>query len=275
MSIAAVELWNKFIDLIMGYALIGPADYAGGVAWAHVTANVMDWFMVIGLSVMNIIIILEVIKASMNLKQNITVELLAESGIKLILANGIMIILPDILRGLFDIAQALAVLVGGTNYADLHISSATMEALQNETAESLFVKLGKLLNDLVFSEILGLFFMLVVIVCLGMIFVTVFSRLLNLFMLVAMSPIAVSTIPGTGQVGQTATAFFKTLLCKTFEIVVIVLAMYLGALIANTFTENIVVGEITEAVLLQMGSVVMITSAVKGADTLMRRAFNL
>ena len=123
-------------------------------------------------------------------------------------------------------------------------------------------------------------FFIVCLVCSGIIFFTVYARYLQLYMIVAVGPIAWATIPGGHGVSNTASAWIRTFLAKCFEIVIIALAISIGGAMCKSisFGDLTGIGELVDGAiqaLQSMATMIIMTGAVKGADIFMHRTFGL
>lgn len=130
-----------------------------------------------------------------------------------------------------------------------------------------------------FYAVFGIIYFAVCLVSSVTIFLTVYGRYLQLYLLVLSAPIALSTIPGGPGISQTAGAWFKTLLAKSFSIVLIALAI----IIASKMCAAIDFGQLAgiEAAdgfiqaLQNIFNMLLLTASVKGVDEFMRRTFAL
>jgi hypothetical protein len=130
--------------------------------------------------------------------------------------------------------------------------------------------------------VVGIIYLIGSAVCGIMIVVEVLSRYLNLYILIAVSPIALSTWAGGRGLEDTAYAWIKSFLTNVFQIVAIALVLRIGGMIGQTTMfqtelDDTIAGMFSGSmsVLFSMMNMFFMTSAVKGADGLIKRAFNL
>lgn len=113
-----------------------------------------------------------------------------------------------------------------------------------------------------------------------MIVVTVAKRIINIYLLICVMPVACSTIAGGPGIENSGWAWLKTFLATCFEIVIIALVFSLGGMM-NTALQGIAVGEVNGwfdgflSVLCDLIYMIFLTVSVTGAGGLLRRAFDL
>ena len=123
--------------------------------------------------------------------------------------------------------------------------------------------------------------MVVAIVCSFIILLTVYGRYLKLYLTTVFAPIALSTWAGGRGLERTAYSWIRIFLTNVFEIVVIVFVMTLaGKMISSidfgTFPSGILsFGDGFLSVLQSMFTMIMMTTAVKGAQSQLQKSFGL
>ena len=136
---------------------------------------------------LNIFCLVGFIRQASNLKENVTMEMWIELFIKTIIANFLMQEGLKIIGYIFDIAA------GGSDF----IMGTTLPSIWTSD-----VDVGAVITYLV----IGLIYLIASGVCGITILVEVMSRYLNLYILVAVSPIALSTLAGGRSIEDTAYA---------------------------------------------------------------------
>jgi len=254
-----VHIWNWALSLMGMVASTTPQEFATD-AWAYTTTTVLDFSMGVAAALLNIFYMVGIIRLSTNLKEAFTLEVLTDNMIKMLLGNLLILNGKDLIVILFDTAS---------------IASSTFLLEVRSFAQS-DVDAGSVMFNFVF----GIIFMVVSIVCAAMIFLTLYNRYLWLYMLVAVYPFAFCTLPAGRGVNSTASAWIRTFISKTFEIVVIAFAVSIANKMCNVINFGTMTGlaaELDGAIqtLQSMATMIILTGAVKGTDTFMRRAFGL
>lgn len=213
---------------------------------------------------LNLFFFVGFIRQASNLKQNMTTEIFVECCIKVIVGNWLLTAGISLMRLFFEMASELS---GGILLDDTMTWSQTdMDA-----------------GAMVFYRLLfGVIFFCTCLVCSVMIFLAVYGRFLQLYLLVAIAPFAVSTLPGGPGISQSASAWIRTFLAKTFEIVLIALTLAIGARLCNaidfgSFADS-TVGSLFDGFIQGMQNIatmILITASVKGVDAFMRRSLAL
>ena len=255
-------IWNTCMMLVRLLMGTTPETFAPE-AWAYVSGTLYPWFLSIGTILLNIFCLIGFIRQAANLKENITMEMWIELFIKTLIANLLMRYGLSIMGDLFRIAA------GGTTF----IMGDTLPSIWTSD-----VDVGAVLAYLV----VGIIYLIGSAVCGIMIVVEVLSRYLNLYILIAVSPIALSTWAGGRGLEDTAYAWIKSFLTNVFQIVAIALVLRIGGMIGQTTMfqtelDDTIAGMFSGSmsVLFSMMNMFFMTSAVKGADGLIKRAFNL
>lgn len=257
--------WNTGMKLIGGVASSTPETFSSST-WSFVTGDVLDFTMFVGSTLLNAFFMVSIIRQTTNFKESFTLEILIDNVIKMILANGLILNGLDLMKLLFSIA-------GDTSSVFLDMSNTSISISDRENFD-----LGNVLFDFLLG---GIVFCIVSIVCTITIFLTVYQRYIQLYLLVATYPIAFATIPGGHGVSNTASAWVRTFLSKTFEIVIIAISISIAVKMCNSIDfgtfQDTVGSNFNGAIqsLQAMATMIFITAFVKGADAFMRRTFNL
>lgn len=255
-------VWKTCMAMVQSLMGMTPDTFSDN-AWTYVTDTLYPWFLSIGVILLNIFCLVGFIRQASNLKENVTMEMWIELFIKTIIANFLMQEGLKIIGYIFDIAA------GGSDF----IMGTTLPSIWTSD-----VDVGAVITYLV----IGLIYLIASGVCGITILVEVMSRYLNLYILVAVSPIALSTLAGGRSIEDTAYAWIKSFLTNVFQIVAIALVLRIGGMISQstifqTATDGTIAGFFSgsSSVLYSMLNMFFMASAVKGADGLLKRAFNL
>lgn len=256
-----INLWNWAMTMIGAVATTTPQSFSS-TAWAYATTDVLNFTTAFGGTLLNLFYMIGVVRQSTNLKENFTLEIFVENMIKMLLANMLILNGLELMKSLFQVASGASGMFLLDNFPT--ITSANEDV-----------------GSLLFNMVFGIVFFIVAAVCTFTIFMTLYSRYLQLYMLVALYPIAFSTLPGGQGVYSTASSFVRTFLSKTFEIVVIAVAVSIGAKMCSSIDFGMVGNGLGSAFdgaiqsLQSMATMIIMAGAVKGVDTFMRRAFGL
>ncbi len=261
----SIAIWNLMLSLI-GVGIKMTPDGFSPDAWSYVRNTVYPWMGAAGASLLNIFFLVGMLRQINNLREGLTLERFIEIGIKAVLANAILLIGFDLMEQMFSISGYMGnIVMSGT---EISYTAADLD-------------IGTVLFEIVF----GIVFFLVSIICSGTVFLVVYGRYLQIYLLAATYPVALSTLPGGAGIAQTGYAWFKTFLAKVFSIVVIALIIVivskmslsddsfygLGAALSGEFGA---IDGLPQA-LVNMCNMVLLSASVKGADTFMRRTFAL
>ena len=253
--------WNFF--MLITYSMIGktPENYSPG-AWSYVTDTLYPWFLAIGLTLLNIFCMIGFIRQASNLKENVTIEMWIELFIKVIIANVLMSNGISLMQDIMSMGGTMSSTIMSTHFPSVYSSE---------------MDIGAVLVYLVF----GLIYSIAAAVCGGMILLEVMGRYLNLYMLVAVSPVALSTIAGGRGLDSAAHAWIKSFLTTVFQIVVIAIVLQIG----DKMMESSAYVDATStpldwfdgagSVMMSFITMIFLTTAVKGADGFLKRAFDL
>ena len=253
-------LWNMAMELIGVISSTTPQNFSN-VAWSYTVNVIVGWTLTLGSSLFSAFYLINMLRQTTNLRQGITSERFIEIGITVIMGNYAMIYGVELMSLIFDITGTIsgAFMMGNTMW---------------------FVSSNIDIGSTLFFLIFGLLYFGVTVVGVFTILFVVYSRYLNLYLLVGVGPMAWSTIPGGHGIASTASAWLKSFLAKSFEIVIIVFAIN----IASKMCAAINLGQLQGAgalfdgaiqMLHNMLTMIILTGAVKGADMFMHRTFGL
>ncbi len=263
---ASVEIgagiWNTSMKLIAGIVSTPPQDFSRGT-WVFVRDTLYPWSIGIGLSILNLFFIIGFLKAVSNLHQNITLEMVMETLVKIVVANVLFLNILNIMTIIFKIASAMAKEVFLLKVPELKANDMD-------------------LGSALFYALFGFLFVLVAIVCSFLMIWTVYSRYIKLYVLVVLAPFAMGTIVGGQESERTFYAWIRTFLLNTFEIVVIALTMVISFKLigagVSLFDGKTIVTSVVDGfwdVLNSLFTMILVTAAVKGANTFLAKAMGL
>lgn len=255
-----VEIWNLMLSLI-GYTSAQTPEGFSGLAWNYAAYVLYPWFFTIGATLMNLFFLIGFMRQASNLKQNFTLEVFVECCIKVLVGNALMISGVTLMRVILEMAAEAAGSILGGNH--IVFSQADMDV-----------------GGTLFHLFLGVLFFAVCVTCSATIFLTVYGRFLYLYLMVVTAPVALSTIPGGPGISHTASSWCRAFLSKAFGIVAIAAAIAIASKMCNAidFGGLSGLGEGLDGAIQavqSMATMVLLTAAVKGTDTFMRRSFAL
>ncbi len=254
-------IWNLIMAMV-GNILITTPEGFSQEAWNFVANQLYPWALGIGTALLNLFFLIGFFKEASNIKENFTWEILINQGIKIILANALMQSGLSIIREFFRMASRLS--------GQVYLSNVPPFSTED-------VDLGAYL----FFFIFGAIYILVAIICGFMILLTVYGRYLKLYVMVVMAPVAMSTMAGGRGMEQSAYAWIKNFLVNVFEILVIAITMAVAGKMISAIDfmtnasglMNLVNG--FPVVLQSLFTMILMTAAVKGADSMLRGSFAL
>lgn len=254
-------IWSFCMNAIMGIVTTTPQDFSSE-AWIYVSGTLYPWALGMGIAMLNIFFLIGFFREASNLRENMTWEILITYFIKAIIANGVMLKGMTLIKEFFSVSARLA--------GDVILSSAPSFTTTDVDGGSYL-----------FFFVFGVIYVLVAIVCGGMMLLTVYGRYLKLYIMTVLSPIALSTWAGGRGIENSAGAWIRTFLANVFEIVAIAIVIA----IANRMISSIDFGQLESTLgsmvdgfggaLQSMFTMILMTGAVKGADSLMHKAFAL
>lgn len=253
-------IWNMAMSLVGTVASTTPQAFSQS-AWNYVVNDVLDFTMAAAATLLNTFYLIGIFRQSTNLRDKFTMEVLVETLIRMVLANMLILNGLDLIVLFFNLASSSA-------------GAFIMEvpSIVQEDGDFGFV---------LFEFIFGWLFLLVAVVCAFTIILSLWSRYLHLYLLVATYPLALSTIPGGSGVSTTASSWVREFFGKTFEILIIafavVIASYMCVAIDFGSTDIIILSGLDGFVqaLQSLATMIVMTAAVKGAEFFMRKTFGL
>lgn len=257
----ASVIWNACMKAT--YAMLGktPQGFSSS-AWDDIVASIYPWFLSIGVVLLNLFCLIGFIRQASNLRENVTTEMWVELFIKVMIANTVMVNGISLMSDMFSAAsQASSYIVG----------DQPPQIVTNDMS----------LAVLILNIVIGIFYFIAASICGFMIMLEVFARFMQIYLLMATAPIALSTWAGGRGFEDTAYAWIKSFLTNTFLIVVIALILRIGGKMVEGFTfmgdetlfESIFggAGDIFKSFV----TMCFMATAIKGSDGFLKRAFNL
>ena len=223
--------------------------------------SIYSWFMGAGLVLLNLFCLIAFCRQASRLRENVTTEMWIELFIKVIIGNVLMLEGLNIIHGFLNVASATSSVF--LNISDVDIVTGNID-------------LGAVLAYV----LVGIFFLIGSVVCGIMIVVTVAKRIVNIYILTCVMPIACSTLAGGPEIERSGWAWLKTFLSTCFEIVIIALVFALGGML-NTALQGVAIGDVNGwfvgflSVLCDLIYMIFLTVSVTGAGGLLRRTFDL
>ena len=254
-----VNIWNLILSFCLGKGLSTPESFSPS-AWAYVNNFLYPFFQAIAATMLNLFFYIGICRQVGNLRESMTLETGVNILIKVILGNlGINSVML-FSKWVFEIT--------GTT-GSVMLSTGEFKGIEQGVLDSV---------QAMVHMIVGIIFLVVAIVCAATIFITMVGRTIQLYMLAATGPLAVSCIPGGPGIQNAAGAWIKTLLSKSFSIVVIVMFVVLvSKLNLHGFLgDNILADIILPTGCIENMFMMMLTAAgVKGADLFLKQTFGI
>ena len=258
----ADAIWNASMALIAGLLTRSPQSFSSP-AWSFVNGTLYPFALSIGLSLLNLFLIIGWLRALTRLHENITLEMTVNALIKVVAANVLFLNIKTIMTSLFSTATLM---------------TGSIFTLQAPTLITEDLDLGAAL----FYNLFGILYILAAIVCSFMILITVYSRYIRLYLLVVSAPFALPTIIGGEEARRTFVSWVKTFILNTFEIVMIALVMVISFKLISggisLYEQGNVAVEAANGMLDALNglfTMVLMTASVKGVNSFMAKTFGL
>ncbi len=255
-------IWNASMKLISGLLVTSPQSFSSPV-WAFVEGTLYPWALSIGLSLLNLFLIIGWLRALTRLHENITLEMTVNALIKVVAANVLFLNIKTIITSLFSTATLM---------------TGSIFTTQAPTLVTEDLDLGAVL----FYNLFGILYILAAIVCSIIILITVYGRYIRLYLLVVSAPFAIPSIIGGEEARRTFISWVKTFILNTFEIVMIALVMVicfkLTAGGVSLFEQGNIAVEAANGffdALNGLFTMVLMTASVKGVNSFMAKTFGL
>lgn len=254
-----VKLYNYMLGFSLVFGLNTPQG-ASSTAWAYVSGTLFPFFQAIAATMLNLFFYIGICRQVGNLRESMTIETGVNVLIKVLLGNLAINSVLWFSKWVFSVTKVTGgVIIGESDFRGLEDSSVNVV-------------------QLMVLMVIGIIFLIIAIVCAATIFITMVGRTIQLYMLAATGPLAVSCIPGGPGIQNAAGAWIKTLLSKSFSIVVIVMFVVLvSKLNLHDFLgDNILTDIILPTGCIENMFMMMLTAAgVKGADSFLKQTFGI
>lgn len=260
------NIWNSCADVAL-YILGRTPSGLKPEAWQFVTGSIYPIFLAIGTALMSLFFIIGFLRSSIDIRHTLTLENTLMLFVRLVIANAFMVSILTWLPMMFNWAANLVGAIAGT-------SGSRVAALGTLSADTILGEATVTGLGGIPSLIISLFFLVLVTVSGFLIVLTVFKRIFNLYLIIPLAPLAFSTIAGGQGITNTAYAYIKTFLTICFECVLIAIVLAIGGYFIGAggmFNGQYADGP-TAALVEACISVTMVSAAVRGADTFIRRA---
>lgn len=260
------NIWNSCAGVAL-YILGRTPSGLKPEAWQFVTGSLYPIFLAIGTALMSLFFIIGFLRSSIDIRHTLTLENTILLFVRLVIANAVMVSILTWLPAMFRWAANLVGTIAG-------ISGNQSGALDSLTADSILGETVVTGLGGIPSLIIALFFLVLASVSGFMIVLTVFKRIFNLYLIIPLAPLAFATIAGGQGISNTAYAYIKTFLTICFECVLIAIVLAIGGYFIGAggmFNGQYADGP-TAALVEACISVTMVSAAVRGADTFIRRA---
>lgn len=257
----AAEIWNATLSVV--YAMLG-ADPTSGTyapAW-KIVKNLYASFSAVGSSLLVLFFLIGYLRDITDLRTELTLDGTIKIFIRLIISVNVFNYAIDWMPDLFSWA--------------IRLLGLTSEASVTIDAQAIIDQVTGAGWGFMTLYLLGFIFFIVAAICCVVIIITGIGRFLKLYEVAPLATIALSTLAAGGQIAHTGYAYIKTFLTYTFEIVVIGIALAVaGSFVsASSFFDT---GSNSSLLILleSMIKMIAVATAVKGSETIIRRAFNL
>ena len=254
-----VNIWNLILSFCLGKGLSTPESFSPS-AWAYVNNFLYPFFQAIAATMLNLFFYIGICRQVGNLRESMTIETGVNVLIKVLLGNLAINSVLWFSKWVFSVTKVTGgVIIGESDFRGLEDSSV------NEV-------------QLMVLMVIGIIFLVIAIVCAATIFITMVGRTIQLYMLAATGPLAVSCIPGGPGIQNAAGAWIKTLLTKSLSIVIIAIFIILVSKfdLTDFFAENLLTDIVLPTRCIQNMFIMMLTAAgVKGADLFMKQTFGI
>lgn len=232
-------------------------------AWKLTVDSILPWFIGAGAVLVNLFFLIGFFRQNLNLKENVTLEAWIEGGIRVIVANTLILNGVVILQDFITLATVATKFIIGKNV--IQITNPDFDA-----------------GTLLFYLFVGIIYFVTSAVCSIIIIVVIMKRVLYVDYCVAIMPIGIATFAGGRGLENSGIAWIKTFLTYCFEVIAIAFILRVGTIMASGLPAFIldVANEsgmfdgfwngINNLIVM-----VFLTSVIKNADDLVRRSFDL
>ncbi|MDY5863577.1 hypothetical protein [Agathobacter sp.] len=252
-----VTIWNQVLSLCLIVGIKGPAEYSE--AWQYTTDTLNPFFVAIAATMLNMFFYIGFCRQVGNFKENMTLETGLNIFMKMIIGNVGINFALNFAKWMFSISKVSAGML--MSISDISFGFYDLSA-----------------GEMVFYSFFGIIFLIVSICASATIFITMYTRIIHLYLLAATGPLAVSCIPGGPGIQNAASSWIKELIAKACSIIAIVLGVALISKIAtgsNFFNIQFEEMAVLVKYVRNMFIMMLIAAYVKGADSFVKRTFGL
>lgn len=258
----ALELWENCTDLASSVLSEKPNGGNFVSLWLDAQYIYTKVFLPVGETVMCVCFLVALIRDSLNLKQ-VHLDYLLKQIIKLVICSAVLNNALTWMKYMFNWASSLVDDINVRFNGKIYTTTGLIDISEWSW------------TNIILGFFLGLLFLVVTLVCCVMILMAVYGRIFKICVIVPYAPVALGTIAAGGELSRTGYAWIKTFLGYVFEVAVIAIMLGLG----KTFIYNVTIGGDDPSLALQLIlaalRVLIVTTAVKGADQTLKRSLAL
>lgn len=264
------DLFNTCCNNAINYVKVSPSDFADGKPW-DVVQNLMPTFETVAGSLAALFIMIAFIKSTTDAKEEIvSLQTLTKLFIRIGLVEGLVKLAINICQAIYQCAALLAGVVGA-DFTDLQLPDSYIDLVND--CDNEITLIGGFISSFLCSIVAAILGMALLFI--------VYQRIFKCCVIVPFSPMAFSTVTLGGGGAHVATSFIKTVISFAFEAVLIAISLALAAAVIgdNSATFDLSnLGETSQILLYPVVSCFnmgIIVGAVKGADSIVRRAMGV
>ena len=254
--------WNALMTVIQSIITMTPQEIFPD-AWQVTTETILPWFIGAGASCINMIFMIGFMKQTTNFRENLTLEVFVEGGIRIIIANTLLIYSRTIMEDFLNLSTMATKFVMGTE--PLKIVNPTLDV-----------------GTVLFYFVLGIIYFIGSVACAGYNLLTVLKRVAYILFCIIAVPVAAVTFVGDREMANTGRAAIKTFFTYCFQIVVIAFWLRIGTLMASGIS-GLIISQTNDSGLFDgfyqalnnMICMLFMTTLIKNSDELLRKAFDL
>lgn len=256
--------WNALSGAAMSLLGATPSQLADGSIW-NVSMTLMDFMMVVGASLFNLLFFVNYCKQSADLRNNQTIETVMTMLIKFILGNFLIVNIKNIINGVAEIMQDLFRIVVPEGAASVALQETSVD---DWDTDSLFIGFVVAVAFLIVASAAGLLLVL-----------HVYGIFIKVFFYIVTGPLALATVMGPEGAARSAENWFKTILCTFGEFVGTALVLRLCAAVINSngflipVPDGMGAFETIWNMMQSMLTILLAVGSVKAVDSMIRRAF--
>ena len=255
-------IWHDLMGTASKMLLRNPTKGAYTNTWSDVS-NVYTAFNVTAATLLGLFFLYGFIRDSVDIHTDMTLSRTIKVFIRLVISMNVVTLAFGWIPKFISWAQELSAGILGTRKIGFYFDGAKVyEDVSSADWGTMVAFLTSFL------------FFLFTVVCGFLVIFTILNRVIRIYLLAPFCGLALSTLAGGGQISQIGYSYIKTFFGYIFSALIIAMAI----VISTTFIDAMSVTGSNNAIVklleycLKMAA---ITGAVKGADTLMQKAFGL